>query len=838
MSLTPTTVTASSSGSLSWRLLAREWRSGELGILLAALVLAVSVVVGVSSFVDRLQSALLSESARFLAADMVVVSRTPIPEEWIDQAEQMTLQTSLGVGFPSMAVADVDHMALVSVKAVSAGYPLRGELLWSDEAYGDILRDGAIPEQGEVWLAPRLFALLGLTTGDTLMVGEASLTVTGAVRGEPDATTAVFGFGPRLLMNTLDIPSTGVVQPGSRVGYRLLLSGTRDRVSEYEAWVSPLLGQGQRLDSVEGSQPRIGDTLDRARGFLLLAGSLAVVLAAAAITLASRRFGERHTQYVAILKSLGAQSHDISRLYATSLGLMGAAGTAMGCLLGWILQEAFIRLLGSLLPVTPGAAGVEPVLIGAVTAMVCILFFAWPPLRRLGEASPLRVLRADIGMHEAQRPQDFLFGGLSIIGLMWWYSGSVAVTLAVVSGLAVVMGLGFLAARGLLSGGRRVGGFAGSIWRVALAGLQRRGRANALQMVIFAMAIMLMLLLSVVRSSLIGQWQAQLPADAPNHFLLNLAPEERPVLEQFFTQRGVATETLYPMTRGRIFSVNAETLPEWEEAEGEDAPRQREANFTWSDELPTGNMLVAGDWWEPEDTTSWVSLEEDFAAGIGASVGDRLSMRIGADTFDAEVRSIRKVDWQSMRPNFFVVFPRAVLERYPGMYMTSFRLLPTQKPLLNELVRELPTVTVIELDIVIKEMRSVVDQVARALELVLAVILVAGSLVLISGVRSSLDARLKESALMRALGARQRLVLGTLWIEFLVLGGLAGALASVGAEVAAWGLQTRVFDMNWAPTVTMWWLGPTVGAVIVGALGVWSCRRVVRVPPIQLLREV
>lgn len=838
MSLTPTTVTASSSGSLSWRLLAREWRSGELGILLAALVLAVSVVVGVSSFVDRLQSALLSESARFLAADMVVVSRTPIPEEWIDQAEQMTLQTSLGVGFPSMAVADADHMALVSVKAVSAGYPLRGELLWSDEAYGDILRDGAIPEQGEVWLAPRLFALLGLTTGDTLMVGEASLTVTGAVRGEPDATTAVFGFGPRLLMNTLDIPSTGVVQPGSRVGYRLLLSGNRDRVSEYEAWVSPLLGQGQRLDSVEGSQPRIGDTLDRARGFLLLAGSLAVVLAAAAITLASRRFGERHTQYVAILKSLGAQSHDISRLYATSLGLMGAAGTAMGCLLGWILQEAFIRLLGSLLPVTPGAAGVEPVLIGAVTAMVCILFFAWPPLRRLGEASPLRVLRADIGMHEAQRPQDFLFGGLSIIGLMWWYSGSVAVTLAVVSGLAVVMGLGFLAARGLLSGGRRVGGFAGSIWRVALAGLQRRGRANALQMVIFAMAIMLMLLLSVVRSSLIGQWQAQLPADAPNHFLLNLAPEERPVLEQFFTQRGVATETLYPMTRGRIFSVNAETLPEWEEAEGEDAPRQREANFTWSDELPTGNMLVAGDWWEPEDTTSWVSLEEDFAAGIGASVGDRLSMRIGADTFDAEVRSIRKVDWQSMRPNFFVVFPRAVLERYPGMYMTSFRLLPTQKPLLNELVRELPTVTVIELDIVIKEMRSVVDQVARALELVLAVILVAGSLVLISGVRSSLDARLKESALMRALGARQRLVLGTLWIEFLVLGGLAGALASVGAEVAAWGLQTRVFDMNWAPTVTMWWLGPTVGAVIVGALGVWSCRRVVRVPPIQLLREV
>lgn len=822
---------------LTWKLLAREWRSGELGILLMALVLAVSVVVGVSSFVTRLQSALLSESARFLAADMVVVSRAPVPTSWVTAAEAMTLRSTEVVGFPSMAVADIDHMALVSIKAVSMGYPLRGDLQWSEEPYGAVRSGGAIPGQGEVWLAPRLFALLDVNLGDEIIVGEQPLVITGAVRGEPDATTAVFGFGPRLLMNTADIPATGVIQPGSRVEYRLLLGGDADSVAEFSEWVTPSLGQGQRLDSVEGAQPSIGETLDRAQGFLLLAGSLAVVLAAAAITLASRRFGERHTQYVAILKSLGAQSREISRLYGRSLFWIGMMGTVAGCILGWALQETFIRVLGAILPVEPGAAGSKPVLIGAVTAAVCLIFFAWPPLRRLGEASPLRVLRADLNVADAQRKRDFFVGSLAIVGLMWWYSGSAVVTGAVIAGLCVVMGLGFIAARILLSGGRSVGGFAGSIWRVALAGLQRRGRANALQMVIFAMAIMLMLLLSVVRTSLIGQWQAQLPSNAPNHFLLNLAPEERPKLEDFFSNNDIRAETLYPMTRGRVISVNDAQLPKWEEVMEDGSPRQREANFTWSESLPTGNELLQGEWWSADTQGAWVSIEEEFARDIGAEVGDRLTLLIGADPLEVTVQSVRSVDWQSMRPNFFMVFPRKVLEAFPGMYMTSFRLLPEQKSLLNQLVRVLPTVTVIELDIVIREMRAVVDQVARALELVLGVILMAGGLVLISGVRSSLDGRLRESALLRAVGARKGLVLGALWIEFLVLGGLAGLLAGVGAEVAAWSLQTQVFSMSWTPTPVMWVLGPVLGALIVGGLGVWSCRRVVNVPPIVILRE-
>ena len=323
---------------LTWKFLLRDWRSGELSILLMALVLAVCVVVGISGFVSRLQVALLSESARFLAADAVIVSRTELPEAWTNEAKRLGLKTSASLGFPSMAVADIERMTLVSVKAVSAGYPLKGNLQWSVDPYGAVQSDGAIPLPGEIWLAPRLFSLLEVTSGETITVGERKLTISGTVRGEPDATTAVFGFGPRLLMHVADIPSTGVVQPGSRVEYRLLLGGEADVIGAFLEWLTPQLGQGQRVDSVTTSQPRIGDTLDRAQGFLLLAGSLAVVLATAAILLASRRFGERHTQYVAILKSLGAQSQEISRLYGSFLLVLGCLAILLGCTAGWAIQ--------------------------------------------------------------------------------------------------------------------------------------------------------------------------------------------------------------------------------------------------------------------------------------------------------------------------------------------------------------------------------------------------------------------------------------------------------------------------------------------------------------------
>lgn len=818
------------------RMLARDWRGGELGILIAALVLAVAVVTGISAFTTRLQSALEQESHRFLAADLVLRGGRELQAEWQAQGGERGLATANTLSFPSMVFAGDDNMILASIKAVSEAYPLRGELTYSDQPFGPVLPATRGPGPGTVWLDSRLFALLDVAIGDRVSIGEAEFDVVAAARTEPDQAAGFYGLGPRVLMNYADIPATGVVQPGSRVEYRQLYAGAPDTLAEFRAWVEPQLASGQRLLDVDQGQPGIGRALERAERFLLLAGSLAVVLAGVAIALAARRFSERHTDYVAIMKSLGAASGAINRLYGSSLMLLGGLATVLGCAAGWALQALFFTLFADQLPVLPGPAGIRPYAIGFATAFACLLCFAWPPLRRLGRASPLRVLRRDMPSENRRTLSDYLAGFVAVAGLMWWYSGDWKLTLALLLGLFITAVLGLGLALTLLRGGRLVGMSAGSIWRLALAGLQRRGTANALQVVIFAMAIMLLLVLVLVRTSLIREWQAQLPVDAPNHFMLNIAPEEVQDVEQMLRTNSVPSEALYPMIRGRVMSVNGEELPSHEDTDTE--RHQRGANFTWADEIPAGNQLIAGQWWPPGTEQAEVSLEEEFARRLGVTVGDRIGLLIGAAPLEVTVSSVRKLDWQSFRPNFFMVFPTRVLKDYPATFMTSFHLDASEKPFLNQFIRRFPTVTVVEMDVVVEQVRGIIDQVSAAVELVLAVILAAGSLVLVAGVRASVDARMHESSVLRALGARRNLILGGLAIEFAAMGLFAGLLATVAAEFSVYVLQAWVLDMRYAPSPWLWPIGIGLGTVLICALGVYSCRGVVSSPPVAVLREL
>ena len=546
----------------------------------------------------------------------------------------------------------------------------------------------------------------------------------------------------------------------------------------------------------------------------MLAGSLGVVLAGVAIALAARRFSERHNDYVAIMKSLGATSGSITRLYGRSLFLLGLLATLLGCSLGWALQSAFFNLFGDQLPVAPGPAGIRPYGIGAATALVCLLCFAWPPLRRLSQASPLRVLRRDMPQEQRRTLTDYAVGLAAVSGLMWWYSGDWKITLAVLSGLAatVFLGLG-----------------------LALT-LQRRGTANALQVVIFAMAIMLLLVLLLVRTSLIDAWQTQLPENTPNHFALNIAPEDVQGVEQLLRSGDIPGAPLYPMIRGRILSVNGVALPQTDDPE--EGRRQREANFTWADTLPGDNRLLEGRWWAPRSDAAEVSLEVEFAERFGVGLGDRIGFQVGSEPFEATVTSIRELDWQSFNPNFWLVFPPRLLAPYPATFMTSFYLQPEQKPFLNGFIRQFPTVTVVEMDVVVAQVRGIVSQVSAAVELVLAVIMAAGALVLVAGVQASVDARMHESSILRALGARRRLVLGGLWIEFAALGVFAGVLATVGAELSVYILQAQVMGMDYAPSPWVWPVGIGGGALLIAGLGVFSCRKVVSSPPLAVLREL
>jgi putative ABC transport system permease protein len=777
------------------RMLARDWRGGELGVLVMALVLAVGTVAGISAFTTRLQSALEQESHRFLAADLVVSSGRDIAPEWLQTAGQRDLSWARTLSFPSMVYAGEEEMYLASVKAVSDRYPLRGELTYSDQPFGEVRPAQSGPAPGEVWLDSRLFPLLSVEIGDRVGIGDAEFLVTAAARTEPDQGASFYGYGPRVLMHYADIPATGVVQVGSRVEYRQLYAGETDKVGEFAEWLRPQLAEGQSLLDVREGQPGIGSALQRAESFLLLAGSLAVVLAGVAIALAARRFSERHNDYVAIMKSLGATSTAVNRLYGRSLLILGLAATLAGCLLGWALQALFFKLFAEQLPVEPGPSGLRPYAIGSATSLTCLLCFAWPPLRRLGQASPLRVLRRDLPMENRRTVGDYSLGLLAVSLLMWWYSGDWRLTLAVLAGLAI-----------------------------------------ALQVVIFAMAIMLLLVSLLVRTSLIDEWQMQLPDDTPNHFIINIGPEQVQGVDQILRQQQIGSEPLFPMIRGRIMSVNGEELPRTEDRS--QGRRQRESNFTWATELPGDNRLVAGEWWDADTSEALVSLESEYAERLGVGLGDTLGFLVGSQPLQARVASIRELEWQSMRPNFFLIFPPRLLADYPATFMTSFHLEAQDKRFLNRFIREFPTVTVIEMDVVVEQVRSIVRQVSAAIELVLVVILVAGGLVLVAGVQASVDARMHESAILRALGARRRLVLGGLLIEFATLGLFAGLLATVAAEMSVYILQTWVMEMQYAPSPWVWLPGLLGGAVLVGGLGVFSCRRVVSSPPVALLREL
>ncbi|MFT7287508.1 MAG: putative ABC transport system permease protein [Halieaceae bacterium] len=815
------------------RMLVRDWRGGELGVLLAALVLAVTMVSGISGFAATLKGALRQESHSFLAADIAVRDSRALPASWLHKAREGGLQAARTLSFNSMVFAGDEGVVLSSVKAVSDDYPLRGAVRLSDEAYSEQRAQQGGPGRGTVWIEPRLFGLLQVDVGDEVGIGTATFRVAAAIRGEPDRAGGFLGVGPRVMLHIDDIPATGVVQPGSRVSYRQLFAGTAEAVEEYTSWLEPQLEPGQRLQTVSNSQPAVGRALQRAERFLLLAGSLAVILAGVAISLAARRYAERHQNYVALLKSLGAQSARIRGLYAASL----LANWLLAVLLGWLLaygiQALALGALDSEFSVKPVLWQPRPYLIGAVTALVCLGCFAWPSLSRLAMVSPLRVLRSDLPLHGPREAVDYLLGLAAICGLMWWYSADLMLTLVVVGGLLAVIACGGLLALGLLRGGRVIGMQAGSVWRLALASLQRHGLGNALQLVVFAVAIMLLLLLTLLRTSLLDDWQNQLPEGAPNHFLLNIAPAELGAVSTLLEDGGVPSEKLYPMLRGRIIGVAGAALPTKAETEG--GPQQREANFTWSRDIPEGNELLAGSWWQGESNAE-VSVEAEFAERLGIAIGDELELRIGASDLRVRVTSLRSLDWESLKPNFFMVFPPGLLESYPVTYMTSFYLSPERKTFLNTLLREHPTATVIEVDAIMEQLRSTLGQVASVIELILSLVLLAGILVLVAGVQSTVDLRLSENALLRALGAGRSHILGAVAIEFSALGLMSGVLAVLAAEGAFWALQTLVFQGDYHPTPWLWLPTVVLATALIATLGLWNCRRVVSVPPVVVLR--
>jgi putative ABC transport system permease protein len=824
---------------LGLRLLWRDWRGGELGILLSSVVIAVSIVTGISLFAERLQQGIKTQSSHFLAADRVLRSPREVDTAWITHAQQMGLSRALVMSFQSMVFSG-DTMQLASVKAVSDTYPLLGQLEASNEAFTGAFKTTQGPARGEAWLDSRLLPLLDIGIGDQIYVGEAALKVTQVVINEPDRGGNFYGIGPRVLMSVSDIPATQVVQPGSRVEYRYLFAGESDTIDQFGQWIKDRLLPSHKWLGLEDTQPRISRALERARSFLLLAGALGVGLAGIAIALAARRYSERHFDYVAVMKSLGATSQKILLMYCSNLFTLALIATVLGCGIGWLIQEGFIALLQDYFSVSSiPEITLRPFVIGAVTALVCLTAFALPAFISLRNASPLRVLRRDFDNKGISAVLNYLTGVAGIAILMLWYSGDLKLTLVVLLGVALTFVIVGSVAWYLLRGSSMVGMQAGSTLRLALASLRRRGFQNATQVVIFSLAIMLLLMLGLVRTSLIEEWQVQLPEGTPNHFLVNIAEPEVSSVTQLLEQNQLQSESLYPMVRGRLTRINDIALNQRVSKDGADNVNiDRELSLTWTDAVPAGNEIVAGQWWSTGATEPQVSIESQLARRLGVELGDQLQFQIGSDILLVKVSSVRTLDWDTMRPNFYMIFPPHVLKSFPATYMTSFYLPAESKTFLNQFLRQFPTITVIEMDTVIGQIRLIINQVSSAIELVLGLIIISGLLVLIASVQASLDSRFQESAILRTLGARRSLVLGSLVLEFGAMGLLAGLLAALSAELSVMAMQTYVLDMNYTAHPWVWLVGPILGTLLIGSAGYLTCRKVVNSPPIEVLRTL
>ncbi|MFY0664768.1 MAG: hypothetical protein JXQ97_09080 [Natronospirillum sp.] len=821
--------------SLTWRMFWRDFRAGELTLLIVSVVLAVTVVTSIGIFAERIRQTIFSEASSLLAADYALSGSRPIQEEWFVLAEERGLEQGQVLSFQSMLFGESSSQ-LGAVRAVTDNFPLRGVIEVSETPFGASTEIAAAPPPGEIWLTSRLFPLLNVAVGDYIGVGATELRVGAALIREPDSSTGVFNVQPRALMNLADLPATQAVQPGSRVTYRWLLAGDATELTELQEDIGDTIEPHYRWRSARRANENISGALDRAESFLLLAGSLAVVLAGVALAMSAQRYAGRHVETVALLKTLGYPPSRIIRLYGVGLLGLSVVGIAIGLALGEAIHRVIIVLLGDLLPDNLAQHGWQAYGLGALTGFVSLMGFAWPPFYRLRDVPPVRVIRSDV----YQQPKLLwqLWGTLGVLVIVYLYSGDAMLTLAMVVGGAFCIWGASLFARGLLWVMRRFGSRFGRNWRLGLASLQRHSQQNGLQVVIFSIALMLLFTLTLIRTSLLSEWEQQLPEGAPNHFVYNVFAEDLPAVNDWLGEFAENESPAYPLTRGRLIEARGIDIDTLTENLADRSDFVRELNMTWSSEYGGDNEIVAGEWWQDYGQGELlVSVEERFATELGVQVGDRMVYSVGGLDIEATVASLRSLDWESFNPNFYMIFNQPLQDGAGATYLVSFFLSADNKVALNSLLRQVPTLSVIEVDALIEQIQGIIAQVTLAIEFILVLVLASGLLVLIAGIQSSLDTRFRESAVLRTMGASASLVRGTLWVEFGALGALAGLLGAAGTEAILFYLQGSVFGMEtrWHPL--LWLIAPLSGAALIGTVGVLSTSKVIRTPPMRVLRS-
>ena len=823
---------------LAWRLLSRDIRAGEIWLLLAALILAVAATTSLRFFSSSLEQGLTRQAASLLGADLVLDSSRPLRPEVLKEANKHGLQQATVTEFSSM-IQYKDEFQLAAVKAVSAGYPLRGEL----QARRDKtqLPAGSLPATGTLWLDERLFGLLDIGFDDEVQLGDIRLRVAAVLTSEPDRAGNFSAFAPRALINAADVEAAGLIQPGSRVQYRLLLAGPAKAVADFNDELKPKLSIGERLQDVASGRSEVGTPLARASDYLSIAAIAAVILSGLAVALAARRHAERHYDTMALMRCLGASRRRVQGIYLRQLGLIWAVAIVLGAGLGALASQLLFQLLDSMLPTAElDFAWQRPLLTGIATATLTLLGFALPALIGLFRVSPLRVIRRELAPNSPGLIAVTALALSALAALLMLETGRWQLTLLlVVSGSALAFLLTIIL-RSVFVLLRKT--FAERSLPNALLGLRelwRQPQASTLQILALSIGMTAMLLVTSVRGELITAWQSKLPANAPNQFALGIDAHDTAEFRQTLADAGINIDALYPVIRGRLTAINGESVVTavTKDKEPNLEALNRELNLTISDTLPLGNELLEGEWASPSSAPWPVSIESKLAEKLGVGLGDRLMFTLAEGDVEATVSSLRKVDWDSFQPNFYMVFPPAALADFPATYLTAFHVPSGNRDVLNTLLQRFPTVVLIDVDAIMTQVRKLLDDVSRAIEFVLLFVLAAGVLVLLACIAAGQDQRRQEAALLRALGASRRQLMQRGLSEMILLGGMAGLLAVVLTELLAAALYITLLDLPPTWHGELWLITPLLGAALTGLAGMAATRKVWRTAPAIVLRD-
>jgi putative ABC transport system permease protein len=816
----------------------RDLKSGELSVLLLALTVAVLSLTAVGFFTSRISLGVRAQAAEVLAADLRLESPNPIAERYFSEAHARGLRTARILTFPT-AIFSGDSSQLAALNAVTATYPLRGRVRIADAPFGTARTTDRIPGRGEVWIDARIIAQLKLALGTPLKIGAATFRVTEVLDYRPDQGTGFVNLAPAALLNYDDVPSTQLIQPGSRVTYGALFAGPAAAIADFREFLVSAKTPGERLREVDESSRQLNSAIDRASRFLNLASLASVLLAAVAVAMGARRYAARHIDTVALMKCMGASQAFVLAISLIELTLLAVFAVAIGALLGYLAQSGLAWVLRDLIRTELPAASWAPLPIALVTVLAMLIGFALPPLLQLRSTPPARVLRKSVSAPPLRYGASYVLALAALFAILWSLVRDTELVLWVFAG---VLGVGLvltLAGYGLVRLTGRLRGGVGVAWRYGLANVSRRGGGSVVQIVAFGLGLMVLLLLAVVRGDLLADWRRSLPADVPNNFLINIRPEERQPLQEFFQLHGLGQPAMYPMVRARITAINSR--PSQSLKFHSDSGRgflEREQNLTWAASLMEDNQLIAGSWWTPADTGKpLVSISTEYQEALHLQLGDKLSFDVAGEPLTVQVASIRKIRWDSFRPNFFLVFPPGLLDGAAGTYMTSVFLTAAQRPALADLVRRFPTISVFDVDAILKQIRDIMDRASLAVQYVFLFTLAAGVVVLLAAVQSTRDERRYESAILRTLGASRTTVLQGVAAEFSALGFLSGTLAAFGATGVGWALARWLFSLQFTLDPWVWVVGLVCGTVLVGLSGALATRRVINTPPVHTLRD-